>query len=138
MTSRLDRAQAGDPGQVAEIERDAEQREARDEHARHRARLEGDVEAAAQGLGRGLRGAHVGADGDVHADEAGRAGQDGADGEADGDANAEQIGNDDEQDHADDGDGRVLPPQIGLAHLRRSRLRSPACAACRHRASSRR
>ncbi len=76
MTSRLERRKPGDAGQVAEIERDAEEREAGDEEARHGARLEGDVEAAAEGLGRRLRGADVGADRDVHADEARRARKD--------------------------------------------------------------
>ncbi len=72
-------------GQEAEVDRDAEQREAGDQHAGDGARLEGDVEAAAERLRRRLGGADVGADRDVHADEAGRARQHGADGEADGD-----------------------------------------------------
>ena len=106
--------QAGDARQIAVVEGDAEEREARDEHAGHRARLEGDVEAAAERLGRGLRGANVGAHRDVHADEAGSARKDGADREAERDAHAEEIGDDDEEHDADDGDGRVLAPQIGL------------------------
>ena len=74
------RVEAHRTGEEAEIERDAEKAEARDEKAGDRARLEGEVETAGQRLGRGLRDAHVGAHRDVHADEAGSARQHGADG----------------------------------------------------------
>ena len=70
-------------GENAEVAGDAEKREAGDKQTGHRARAEGDVEAAGERFRRRLRGAHVGAHRDVHADEAGRAGQDGADREAD-------------------------------------------------------
>ena len=103
-----------DAGQVAEITGDAEQREARDQHAGDRARAEGDVEAARQRLRRRLRGADVGANRHVHADKAGRAGQDRADGEADRHRPGEQEAERDEHDDSDAGDGRVLPAQIGL------------------------
>ena len=114
MTTRLGRRQAGDAGQIAVVERHAEKREARDQHAGDRAGLERDVEAAAEGLGRRLGGADVGADRDVHADEAGHAGQDRTDGEADGDPDAKEVGDDDEEDDTDDRDRDVLPPEIGL------------------------
>ena len=101
-------------GEEAEIERDAEQRQPRDQHAGDGAGLEGELEAAGQRLGRGLRGAHVGAHRDVHADEAGGARQDRADGKADGDQPAEREADDDEDHHADDADGGVLALEIGL------------------------
>ncbi len=66
---------------------------------------------------RGLRGAHIGAHRDVHADKARGAGQDGADRKADGDQPAEEIADDQEDHDADDGDGRVLPLEIGLRAL---------------------
>jgi len=56
---------------------------------------------------RGLRGADVGAHRDVHADEAGRARQDGADGETDRNQDTEEVGQEREDDDADDGDGGV-------------------------------
>ncbi len=69
---------------------------------------------AGQRLGRGLRGAHIGAHRDVHADEAGGARQHRADQEADGDQPAEREAEDDEDHDADDGDGGVLAVEIGL------------------------
>ena len=117
MTSRLDGCEPGDAGQVAEIERDPEKREAGDEEAGHGAGLERDVEAAPQRLGRRLRGADIGPDRNVHADEAGGARQDRADREADRDPDAEEVGDEDEQHDADDRDGDVLPAQIGLGAL---------------------
>ena len=108
------RRQAVDAGEIAVVERHAEKGEARHQHAGDRTGLEGHVEAAAEGLGRGLGGADVGADRHVHADEAGHARQDRADGEADGDPDAEEIGDDDEEDDTDDRDRDVLPAEIGL------------------------
>ena len=84
------RREAEPAGQDQEVDGDAEQREAGDEHARDRARLEGDVEPARQRMRGSLRGAHVGAHRDVHADIAGEAGQDRADEEANGDEGSEQ------------------------------------------------
>ena len=118
MTSRLEDAKPGDAGEIAEIERDAEEREAGDEHARHRTRLEGDVEPLPERMGRRLGGADVGANRHVHADEARpRADRMAPIGEADRDANAEEIGDHDEEHDADDGDGGVLAAQIGLRTL---------------------
>ena len=85
MTPRSCRSYAHRAGQDPEIDGDAEQGEARHQHAGDRARLEGDVEARGQRLRGRLRGAHVGAHRDVHADEAGGTGEDRADEEADGD-----------------------------------------------------
>ena len=81
-TVRLFGGQMQRIGQEAEIEGDAEQRETGDQHAGDRAGLEGEFKSAGQRVGRGLRGAHVGANRDVHADEAGRARQHRADQES--------------------------------------------------------
>ena len=70
-------------GQDREIDRDAEQREAGDQHAGDGAGLEGEFKPAGERTDGGLRGAHVGAHRDVHADEAGGARQHRADQEAD-------------------------------------------------------
>ena len=105
---------AGEPGENGVIDRDAEQREAGHQQAGDRARLEGDVEAAGQRFRRRLRGAHIGAHGDVHADEAGGAGQQRAEQEAEGHPPAEQDHKQHENAAADIGDGRVLALQIGL------------------------
>ena len=51
---------------------DAEEAEADDEQAGHRAGAEGDLERGLEPLARRFRGARVRADGDVHPDEAGR------------------------------------------------------------------
>ena len=111
------RRQAGDARQIAEIERHAEEREPRDEEARHRPRLEGDVESLPKGMGRGLRGADIGPNRDVHPDEARNARKDRADRKADRDAHAKEICDDDKEHYADDGDGRVLAAQIRLRTL---------------------
>ena len=58
--------------------------------------------------------AHVGAHRDVHADEAGGAGEHRADRKADGDQPAEREAEDDEDDDADNADGGVLALEIGL------------------------
>jgi hypothetical protein len=101
-------------GQEAEIKRDAEQRETGDQKAGDGARLERELEAAGERCGRRLRGADIGAHRHIHADEAGRAGQDRADGKSDRDQEAEEVGEQQEDHDADDGDGGVLAPQIGL------------------------
>ena len=97
---------------------------------------EGHRQAFGQRAGGGLRGAHVGAHGHQHADEAGRARQHGADQEADGNQPAEQHAHDDEDRDAGDGDGRVLARQVGLRafldgggdllHARRAGVRRPS------------
>ena len=67
------RGEAGAAGEVGVVEGDAEERQARHQHAGDGARLERDLQAAAErGRGR-LRGADVGAHGHVHTDEAGHA-----------------------------------------------------------------
>ena len=110
-------AMAEDVGQNAEIAGDAEKREAGNEKPGHRAGAKGDVEAAGERFRRRLRGAHVGAHRDVHADEAGGARQDCADGEADRHRPRKQEPKDDEDDDADAGDGHVLSLEIGLRPL---------------------
>src|SRR6476659_1384364 len=79
-------------GEEAEIEGDAEQCEARDQHAGDGARLEGKLEAAGERGRCRLRRADVGAHRDVHAEETGRARQDRTDGKADRNEHAEQPG----------------------------------------------
>ena len=64
-----------------------------------------------------MRGANVGADRDIHADEAGRARQDRADQETDRDQSAQQVGEQPKDDNADQTDGHVLALQIGLRAL---------------------
>ena len=94
---------------------DAEQAEADDEQARHRAGAERDVESRRETVARRLGGANVRAHGDVHADEARRRGEHGADEEAEGRPPAELVveAEDEERDDRDGGDGDVLAPEIG-------------------------
>ena len=111
------RSQRQRAGQDHVIDSDAEQREARHQHAGDGAGLEGDLKTAGQRLHRGLRGADVGAHRDIHADEAGGAGQDRADGEADRDQPAEQQPDHDEDHDPHHADGGVLAFQISLRAL---------------------
>ena len=69
--------------QGAVVAGDAEQRQADDEQAGDRAALEGDVERGRDAAARRLGDAGVGANRQVHADEAGGAGEDASDHEAD-------------------------------------------------------
>ena len=110
-------AMAENAGEKAKIAGDAEKREAGHQEAGHRARAEGDVETAGERFRRRLRRAHVGAHRNVHADEAGGAGQDGPDGEADRHRPRKQKPEHDEHDDADAGDGGVLALEIGLRAL---------------------
>ena len=110
-------AMADNPGEKAEIAGDAEKREAGHQEASHRARAEGDVETAGERFRRCLRRAHVGAHRDVHADEAGGAGQDGPDGEADRHRPRKQKPEHDEHNDADATDCGVLALEIGLRAL---------------------
>ncbi len=122
-------------GEEAEIDRDAEQREAGHQHPGDRPRLEGELEPAGERTDGGLRGAHIGAHRHVHADEAGGAGQHRADQEADRDQPAEQESDDEEDDDADDADRRVLALEIGLrafAHGGRDLLHPLAAGVRRH------
>ena len=104
---------------------DAEQRQADDQQAGHRAAAEGDRQRRAKALLGGLGGAHVDAHADHHADEAGRGRQAGADDEAAGGLpaeapallGAERDAQDQKDDHADHGDGAVLAAQVGLGAL---------------------
>ena len=110
--------EARNAGEEGVVERDPKERETRHEHAGDGTGLECDVEPSPQG-GRGrLRRPDIGAHRHVHADEAGRSGEDRADEEADGDLQSEKIGERHEQNHADDADGSVLPAQVGLCPFR--------------------
>jgi hypothetical protein len=104
-------------GEDGVVDRNAEQRETRHQHAGDGAGLEGELEAAGERADRSLRGAHIGAHGNVHADEAGRPRQHGADGEADRHQPAEEIADHEEDHDADHADGRILAFQIGLRAL---------------------
>jgi hypothetical protein len=104
-------------GEIGEIDGDAEQREARDQHAGDGARLEGELKSAGQRRGRRLRGAHVGANRDVHADEAGSARQHRTDQEADRNQHAEEVGQKGENHDADHADRHVLALEISLRAL---------------------
>jgi hypothetical protein len=91
----------------------AQQAQAHHQHAGDGAAAEGHVQRRADALGGGLRGAHVGAHRDVHADEAAGAREHRADDEADGGLAVEEDADQHRQHHADDGDGLVLPRQVG-------------------------
>ncbi len=104
-------------GQNAEIAGNAEKRETGHQEAGHRARAEGDVEAAGERFGRRLRRADISPHRDVHADETGRAGKDGADRKPDRDRPRQQQTKPDEDDNSDAGDGHILAPKIGLRPL---------------------
>ena len=114
-------------GEDGEIEGHPEESEPGDEEPGDRSGAEREFEAAGERADRRLRGAHIGAHRYVHADEPGRARQNGANGKADAHQPAEEIADDDEDHDADDADRRVLPPQIGLRALayRRSYLLHP-------------
>ncbi len=101
-------------GQEAEVKRYAQQRQTRDQHAGDGAGLEGQFKSAGQRYRGGLRGAHIGANRDVHADEAGSTRQDRADQEAHRDQHAEEVGQQREDHDADQADGHVLALEIGL------------------------
>ena len=75
--------------------------------------LKREVEALGERGGRRLGDAHVGADRDVHADEAGGAREHRADQEADRGVDAEEEEGEDEDHDADDADGGVLAAEIG-------------------------
>jgi hypothetical protein len=104
---------AGDGREDEEVDGDAQQREACHQEPGDRPRLERDVEARGEGLGRGLRRADVGADRNIHADEARRGREQGAEQEADRHGEAEEDRHQHEEHRADDADGGVLPPEIG-------------------------
>ena len=104
-------------GEIAEIERDAEEREAGHQHPGDGAGLEGNFEAAGERADRGLGGAHIGTDRHVHADEAGQPRQYRADRKSNCDEPAEEVANDEKDDDADDRDRGVLPLEIGLRAL---------------------
>ena len=97
--------------------RDADQAKTHDQQAGDRAAAERDVQRRVQALRSGLRRAHVGAHGHVHADVPRGAGQHRAEHEADGGPQAElrHHRDDDREHHADDGDGSVLAVQVGLS-----------------------
>src|SRR5439155_840848 len=80
-----------------------------------RPRAERDVESRPEPAPRRFGRPHVRADGDVHANEPGARGEDGADQEADGRAPAELVveAEEEERHDRDGGDGRVLTPQVG-------------------------
>ncbi len=96
------------------IDGNAKQREAGNQHAGNGARFEGDIEAGAKAVGCGLRGAQIGAHGNMHADKPGDAGQYRADNETDGRDGRQQIPGENGDDQSDDGDGEILTGEISL------------------------
>ena len=101
-------------GEEAEIKRHAKERQPGHQEPGDGAGAEGELKPAGERTDGGLRGAHIGAHGNVHANKAGRTREDRSDGKADRDQPAEENTDDHEDHDADDGDGGVLPPQIGL------------------------
>ena len=107
----------------------AQQRQGDDHRAHHRAAGEGHPQPAVEALGRGLRRAHVGAHGDIHADVTGQAGRqrpaDEGDRRPDAHAAALQAGKQDQhQRNQDDQNahGTIFTRQKGLgAALNRTR-----------------
>ena len=97
-----------------EVARHAEERKPHDEHAGHRAALEGDVESRRNAAASRLGDAGVGADREVHADESRRAGEHATDHEADRDRDALDRDQHEHERNRDDGDDRVLAVQVGL------------------------
>ena len=114
---RLLRLHVEPRGEDAVVARHAQQGEAGDEHPGDGAAAEGDVERRAEPAARRLGHAGVGADGDVHADEAGRRRSEAADEEADRHLDVLQRDERDEEDDADDGDGPVLAAQVRRGSL---------------------
>ena len=103
--------------QDAVVAGDAEQRQADDQHAGDRAALEGDVERRRDAAAGRLGDPGVGAHRDVHADEAGRAGERAADHEADRGLVVLQEPEHDRDRHGDRGDDHVLAVEVGLGAL---------------------
>ena len=111
--------------QIAEIEGDAEKREAGDQKPGNGAGLERELEAVGERADRGLGGADIGAHRDVHADEAGGTREHRADQESERHQPAEEVRKDEKDHHADDADRGVLALEIGLrafAYRRRDLL----------------
>jgi hypothetical protein len=108
------RVEAAGAGQEPEVEADAEEREAGDQHPGDGAGAEGQAQPLLQAFGGRLRGPHVGPHRDQHPGEARQPREHGADEEARGRKRSDQQAHGDEDHHPDDGDGGVLPPQIGL------------------------
>ena len=106
-------------GQHAVVAGHSEQAEPDDEQPRDRPGAEGDVQRRLEPVLGGLGGAHVRAHGDVHPDEPGRRGEDGADHEPDRRPPAELVveADQEERDDRDQCDRRVLAAQIGRGPL---------------------
>ncbi len=111
------RAFTSNPREHAVIAGDADERESDDEHARHRAGTESDVERAGDTTTRRLGDASVRPDRNVHADIPSARGQHPANGKADRDTNILNRDQRDEENDTDASDRRVLPVQIGAGAL---------------------
>ena len=105
------------PGQEPVVAGDAEQPEPDDEQAGDRAGAERDLERRLDALARRLGRAGVRAHGDVHADEAGGRGEEGADDEAERGSPAELVVEAEQQERhdRDDRDRRVLLARYAAA-----------------------
>ena len=98
----------------AEVTGDAQQSQSNHEHARDRAAPKGDLQCLIQAVASRVRGTHVGAHRDVHADEARSTRQHCADHKATGSGGTKHQREDDGQYHADDCDRDVLPVEVSL------------------------
>jgi len=101
--------------QQREVAGDPDHREADHQHARDGAAPERHAERGVEPGGSGLRGTHVGAHRDIHADVTGEPREQRADREAAGGRPAEPGEADDQEEHdADDEDGAVLAVEVSL------------------------
>ena len=107
---------------------DADEAEADDQHAGDRAAAKCDVERFAHAFVRSLRGAHIGPNGDVHADVAGGTREHGADQKTDRGRPAEGEAEDQKQHDADGADRQCTGGSDRRWRLPESRRRSPASA----------
>ena len=95
----------------------AQQAQAHHQHAGDGAALEGDIERRADAPRGGLRGAHIGAHRDVHADEAAGPREHRTDDKADCGGAVEEDADEHRQHHPNDGDRLVLSRQVGCRTL---------------------
>ena len=110
---------------------DAEQPQADHQHAGDGAAAERDFQRRVDAVMRRLRGAHIGAHRNEHADVAGQSGQNGAHREAAGGGPAQRETQREEQDHADYCDGANTGDSNRRGRRPEWPPRFPACGDCR-------
>ena len=111
------RSLADDPRQDAVVDREAEEREADDQKARHRSAAERGGQGRRDAPPRGLRDPRVGPHGHVHSYVAGRGREDSTDGKPDRHPDVLKGDQQDEHHHPDGGDDQVLPVEISARAL---------------------